>query len=152
MIEKITHSEKVGEGEYKLFTESNHAYYYKILHTDKTRSNFEKEDENWRNMVREGEQILMEWIENPVGESPATIGWNYEGMALFEVKLRNEYFPGRKYFGSEINPYKWKDADGWIVDEAWPDASKPPKRCPWGCAYPATQKDYAPSSEAPGAV
>ena len=118
MHQIIINSEKVSENEYKLITENNE-YYYKYIDTNS--DNFLKEEEKWRNHVIEGQQILLDWIQNKEGECPAYICWNYERRAMLHVKLKNMYF-SKDYncFGSEISPYENKDDNNWVVDKKCP--------------------------------
>lgn len=116
----IINGEKISDNEYKLITYKDHTYYYKCI--DLNTDNFLKEDKTWRDRITEGQKILIEWIENREGTTPAYICWNREGRAMLEVKLKTIYNTNLEYntYGSEINPFEYKDTEEWVFDEKCP--------------------------------
>lgn len=122
----VTHAEKVSDTEYKLFTEDNNAYLYTCL--PRSSPTFLENEALWRMRVLEGEDILLQWIQDTTQPSPAYICWNYERMAMLEVKLKTKFNENPEYnnYGSEINPFDYK-GDGWVVDKACPFPSSPSK-------------------------
>ena len=125
MFHKIVDAEKLGESEYNLITEAGNSYFYRLI--DTTRESFLKEEKRWRERVMEGEQILLDWIENRTNRPPiAEIYWNYQRMAMLKVPLRTIFNaePSDNIYGSEINPLDNKDADGWVIDKACPLPSR----------------------------
>jgi hypothetical protein len=107
----IIRGEKIAENEYKLITE--HGYEYHYICVSEKEGFLEETDETWKASVLEGEQILLKFLENPEGESPAHIYWNYEGRAMLEVKLE-------AMFRAEIYPFELKDSEEWPVDKNCP--------------------------------
>ena len=104
----ITAAEKISENEFKLITEAGNAYYYKIIDPI-------SDNEDWKKYVLDGQQILLDWIENQETPSPACIYWNYLKMAMLEVKVKTP-FEGCPTVCSEINPFSAKDTKDWVVD------------------------------------
>ena len=80
------------------------------------------EDKKWLERVKEGDEILLDWIKNKEGISPATISWNSYGNALLNIKLKNIYneIPEYNVSGGEINPLQTDDIDKWIIDKNCP--------------------------------
>ena len=80
------------------------------------------EDKKWLERVKEGDEILLDWIKNKEGISPATIRWNSYGNALLNIKLKNIYneIPEYNVSGGEINPLQTDDIDKWIIDKNCP--------------------------------
>lgn len=124
MMHTIIKAENVAPSEYKFITEEGNVYYYKF--PDTTSETFLKEDMRWRERVCEGQAILLEWIQTQEHtSSPAYIRWNYERKAMIRVKLTSIFNsdPNSNVFATEINPFEWKDGDGWVVDNACPFAA-----------------------------
>lgn len=118
----VVRGEKVEGDQYKLITHNGLEYSYKRLNTE--RESFQKEEYVWKMRVIEGQNILLDWIENPVGESPAYICWNYEGRAMLEVKLKTLFSDTWNYFGIETNPYEFRDVGDWVLDKNCPYKKK----------------------------
>ena len=110
----ITAAEKISENEFKLISEAGNAYYYKII------TPAANEDEDWKQYVLDGQQVLLNWIESQTAHSPASIYWNYESRAMLEVSIAKHPFRDLTTFGSEINPFELKDDKEWVVDPACP--------------------------------
>jgi hypothetical protein len=111
----VDRAEKISDSEYKLFTEHNNSYLYRCL--PRNSPLFLENEALWRQRVLEGEDILLQWIEDTSQPSPAYICWNYEGMAMLEVKLNTKFSQSleENTYGSEINPFDYK-GDEWVVD------------------------------------
>jgi hypothetical protein len=80
------------------------------------------EDKKWLERVKEGDEILLDWIKNKEGISPASIGWNTYGYALLHIKLRNIYnvIPEYNISGGEINSLETHDVKKWVIDKNCP--------------------------------
>jgi hypothetical protein len=114
MLKLIVNAERISINEYRLITENDHSYYYKCI--DTKNFIFMNEENKWRDSIMEGQQILLDWIQNK-NESPAYISWNYEGRAMLNVKLSKFY---NNEFLIEINPFENKNNDTWVIDKNCP--------------------------------
>lgn len=114
MIHYITSAEKISEDEYKLISEAGNAYSYEMFR-------LESDDEDCKMVIGQGEQILLEWIENQEDAPVAYIHWNFEDKAMLAVKLKVRW-ENHSTFASEVNPFDLKDED-WVVDPARARAS-----------------------------
>lgn len=80
------------------------------------------EDKKWLEMVKEGDEILLNWIKNKKGLSPASISWNSYGQALLNIKLKNIYheIPEYNLSTGEINSLETDNDDKWVIDKNCP--------------------------------
>jgi hypothetical protein len=106
----VVSAEKISDTEYKLTTEHYAEYYYKCI--DTRSESFLSQEESWRNLVMNGQQLLLDWIEYQSDKSPAYIYWNYEKRAMLDIKTPSQSFDS---FRCEINPFECKGEE-WVID------------------------------------
>jgi len=124
MRRTVVSGEKVSDTTYKLVAEGNYTYRYTLPDIESLPDDYERAAE-WR----EAQQILLDWIQNPIGKSPVYIGWNRCGKALLMVELKSIFNPIPEWnnFVSEINPFEYPDDNRWFVDETRPTPDNVPK-------------------------